>query len=74
MNPIAASVLGIFGSLMAVVIVILSLPYLSPYAGAASPGLVSTGTTFTSILPWIGVIVAGGFALLAMEGYSRRRK
>ena len=67
MNQIAASFIMIFGALFAVVLVVLALPYLAPYAGSASGAVVSTGNEYTNILPWIGVIVVSGGALLAME-------
>lgn len=71
MNPVSQQVLIVFGTLFAVVMVILALPYLSPYSGSASTGLVSAGTEYTNVLPFIGLIIVGGAALLAMQGRSR---
>jgi len=68
MNPIYLAFMGTFGGLFAVVLVVLSLPYLAPFAGSASSGVVSTGSQLTNILPYIGSIVIGGIALLAIQG------
>ncbi len=68
MNPLALQVMAVFGTLLAIVIVILAIPYLSPYAGSASAGLESTGTQYGDLLPFIGAIIAGGIALAALSG------
>ena len=72
MNPIGYTVLGAFGGLMALVMVVLALPYLAPYAGSASTGVTSTGTLYTNLLPFIGAIIGGGLALLGLDMVRKR--
>jgi LPXTG-motif cell wall-anchored protein len=71
MNQAAQMFITVFGILFAIVLIIIGLPYLSPYSGSASSGLASTGSVFNSELPFIGMILVGGAALLAMEGRRR---
>lgn len=70
MNPLYQSLLVIFGSLMACVIIIFAVPYLAPYSGNASAGVVSTGTEVGNILPFVAVIGIGAIIFAAMS--SRR--
>jgi hypothetical protein len=72
MNQIQETVLGVFAILFSVVVFIIAVPYFAPVAGSASSGIVSTGTTFTNALPFLGLMVIGGIGLMAME--MRRKK
>lgn len=71
MNPVREQILMVFGVLFAVVVVGLMLVYLAPYSGSASAGIGSTGTEFDNLLPFVGMLVVGMAALLAMEGRRR---
>lgn len=64
----------IFGVMMALVIIGLAIVALSNVAlvGGQSAAIVSTGNGLTDALPFLGLILAGGIALMAIERGRRR--
>ena len=69
---VSGPILAVFGGLIAMVIIIAAVLLLSStgVGGAGtSSGLVSTSGNFQTLLPFLGMIIAGGIVL---AGLSRR--
>ena len=69
---VSGPILAVFGGLIAMVIIIAAVLLLSStgVGGAGtSSGLVSTSSNFQTLLPFLGMIIAGGIVL---AGLSRR--
>ena len=74
MSEFMKTVVVVFASLTAFIFLIAGLPILANSGAvdnATATALTTISSDFIKILPYIGVLVAGGLTLMAMQGRRR---
>lgn len=67
--PIMLILAVLFGTALVVVIMVVFAAGIGN--SSVSTAVVSTNTTLTNLLPWLGAMVAGGFVMVAIGGRRR---